>query len=120
MMNHQLVDLEKELDTSDRQARTVKLLFKSKKTINIDRVKRGMFNFGSAIKAITGNLDYEDALYFEHKLKLVETGSRNVFDKGREQTSIIDTTRHMLNGSMETWEIREKGFRTQSRSGPSK
>lgn len=109
MMSHQLVDLEKELDSLDRQARTVRLLFASNETIKLDRAKRALFNsFGSAIKAITGNLDHEDALYFEHKLKLIESGSRNVFDITREQTSLVETTIHMLNGTMENWEVNRK------------
>lgn len=103
-LTHQLTDIDKELYLLEKKSRTIRLIFTSGVN-NTARERRGLFNsLGSAIKTVTGNMDHEDALWYENKLRQVTDGTSAIFDIAREQTSVVKTAIHTLNSSMETWE----------------
>lgn len=62
------------------------------------RTKRGLFNsLGKVVKFITGNMDADDADYYNAKLNTIALDNKNIYQLEREQLTLVQNTLWAVN-----------------------
>lgn len=111
----QLVNAETDLKEIERSLSTVRALFDKDEVEETEgnRRKRALFrSVGGAIRFLTGNLDEDDAQYYDEKIKQMGQGAHDIYELTRQQTSVINTVIHALNGTINDWEATRKQAET--------